>query len=251
MPDAAVPSARRAAATGVPPRQAAPPVMSPVGERQGTGRCSLPAFRSFPPETAALRVSGTSLTSRSTTITASNAIGCGPSPVDLHQTGDRVRSAGKQGGRLDRPATPGRRDKPRKQPRSAEHDRSAQSASVVLPEPDAPAIRTPRSPSTTAVAWRLRSCTGYSLGRKRHYEARAADLARLAARDVLGRQRAAMRLDDLPADRQAEAGILAERLAGRPVGIEALEDAVDVVGADARAVVVDGNDDRTCRRATG
>ena len=60
-----------------------------------------------------------------------------------------------------------------------------------------------------------------------------------------------MRLDDLPADRQAEPGILAERLARRPVGVEALEDAVDVVGADAGAVVVDGDDDRTCRPARG
>ena len=70
-----------------------------------------------------------------------------------------------------------------------------------------------------------RSCARF--GRQRHDEARALDLARLGAGDVLGRQRAAMRLDDLPDDRQAKAGILAERLAGRPVGVEALEDAVD------------------------
>jgi hypothetical protein len=38
-----------------------------------------------------------------------------------------------------------------------------------------------------------------------------------------------MRLDDLAADGQAEAGILAERLARWPVGVEALEDAVDLL----------------------
>ncbi len=37
-----------------------------------------------------------------------------------------------------------------------------------------------------------------------------------------------MRFDDLPRDRQAEAGILPEALAGGPVGVEALENAVDV-----------------------
>src|SRR5262245_51380552 len=52
-----------------------------------------------------------------------------------------------------------------------------------------------------------------------------------------------MRLDDLAADRQAEAGVLAESLARRTIRIKALEDAVDVVGADAGAVVVDGDDD--------
>src|SRR5690606_3851185 len=72
---------------------------------------------------------------------------------------------------------------------------------------------------------------------------RAADFARLAPGDVLRGQRAAMRLDDLAADRQPEPRILAEGLAGRPVGVEALEDAVDVVDADAGAIVVDGQHD--------
>src|SRR5690606_16383268 len=69
--------------------------------------------------------------------------------------------------------------------------------------------------------------------------------------DVLRRQPAAMRLDDLAADGQAEAGILAESLAGRPVGVEALEYAVDRVDADAGAVVVDRDDDmaRQARQA--
>ena len=85
--------------------------------------------------------------------------------------------------------------------------------------------------------------TGLAVGRQRDGEAGAADLAGLAAHDVLGRQRAAMRLDDLPADRQAEAGILAEGLAGRTVGVEALEDALDALGPDARPIVVDSDDD--------
>ena len=48
-----------------------------------------------------------------------------------------------------------------------------------------------------------------------------------------------MRLDDLPRDRQAEAGVLAEALP-RPIGVEALEDAFEGAGGDARPVVVDG-----------
>ena len=45
-----------------------------------------------------------------------------------------------------------------------------------------------------------------------------------------------MGFDDLADDRQAKARILAERFAGRPVGVEAFEDAVDVVGPDAGAI---------------
>ena len=47
-----------------------------------------------------------------------------------------------------------------------------------------------------------------------------------------------MRLDDLPRDRQAEAGILAEPLVW-PVGVEALEDALEGMRRDAGTVVVD------------
>ena len=56
-----------------------------------------------------------------------------------------------------------------------------------------------------------------------------------------------MGFDDLAADRQAEAGVLAEGLAGRPVGIEALEDAVDVLRPQARTIVVHHDDDMTTR----
>ena len=55
---------------------------------------------------------------------------------------------------------------------------------------------------------------------------------------VLGDDLAAVRLDDLARDRQAEARVLAESLV-RPVGVEALEDALERVGGNARAVVVD------------
>ena len=44
-----------------------------------------------------------------------------------------------------------------------------------------------------------------SLSRQRNHKTRAPDLARLAAGDVLGSQRAALSFDDLPADRQSEA----------------------------------------------
>jgi hypothetical protein len=59
---------------------------------------------------------------------------------------------------------------------------------------------------------------GSAFGREGDDETGALDVARLGAGDVFGRQRAAMGLDDLPADRQAEARILAESLAaGRSV----------------------------------
>jgi len=47
-----------------------------------------------------------------------------------------------------------------------------------------------------------------------------------------------MGLDDLLGDREPQPGILAKALM-RPVGVEALEDALERVLADARAVVVD------------
>ena len=48
-----------------------------------------------------------------------------------------------------------------------------------------------------------------------------------------------MGLDDLLGDRQAEAGVLAERFLLGAVGVEALEDALELVGADAGTFVVD------------
>src|SRR5690242_12962196 len=64
------------------------------------------------------------------------------------------------------------------------------------------------------------------------------DVPGLGADDVLGVERAAMRLHDLPADRQAEARVLAEGLVGRAIGIEALENPIDALGADAGSVVL-------------
>src|SRR5690606_10376680 len=65
---------------------------------------------------------------------------------------------------------------------------------------------------------------------------------------VLRRQPAAMCLDDLAADGQAKPRILAERLACRTIGVETLEDALDVVNPYAGAVIID-RDDYMSRRA--
>jgi hypothetical protein len=62
------------------------------------------------------------------------------------------------------------------------------------------------------------------------------------SRAILGRMVAAVRLDDLAGDRQAQARIAAERLALGPRGVEALEDGLQIFGRDARAVVVDRDD---------
>src|SRR5262245_8919563 len=51
-----------------------------------------------------------------------------------------------------------------------------------------------------------------------------------------------MRLDDLLGDRQAKPRLLTEALMG-PVGVEALEDLLQRVGANTRPVVIDGNFD--------
>ncbi len=53
---------------------------------------------------------------------------------------------------------------------------------------------------------------------------------------ILGPDAALVRRDDLARDRQAEAGILAERNL-RPIGVEALEDAFEIVGPDPLAFV--------------
>src|SRR5262245_55074610 len=56
-----------------------------------------------------------------------------------------------------------------------------------------------------------------------------------------------MRLGDLPADRQAQTGILPETFRFRPVGIEALENAVDIFRLDAGPVVLDIDDATSSR----
>src|SRR5262245_65067146 len=78
-------------------------------------------------------------------------------------------------------------------------------------------------------------------GRKAHNETRAETLALAAlverAETVLGADGAAVGFDDLARDGEAKAGVLAEaRL--RPVGIEALENALQRVRRDAGPVVV-------------
>ena len=49
-----------------------------------------------------------------------------------------------------------------------------------------------------------------------------------------------MRDHDLPRDVEAEPGVLAEILL-RPVGIEALEDALEILRRDAGALILDGD----------
>ena len=65
---------------------------------------------------------------------------------------------------------------------------------------------------------------------------------------VLGPDAAAMGLDDLPGDREAETRILAEG-ALRPVGVEALENAVEIVRPDAGTLVLDAEFDIVVRCA--
>src|ERR1700756_5078854 len=100
-------------------------------------------------------------------------------------------------------------------------------------EPPAPPPSPPR---------RARWCLGASWLRQPDHKARAGDgglaIRALPADTVLGPDTPAMRLDDLLGDREPEAGVLAKTLM-RPVGVEALEHALQRVGADAGAVVVD------------
>src|SRR5437868_14787933 len=116
-----------------------------------------------------------------------------------------------------------------------------------LPEPGAPSINMPASPSATQLAWRVtRSAIGLdpSLrnGRNAHDETGAENRALAAggrlAITVLGPDAALMRLDDLARDRQTEAGILAEG-AFRTIGVEALEDAFEILGRNARPLILD------------
>ena len=119
--------------------------------------------------------------------------------------------------------------------RDVQHDVSRQASTC--PRPSAPRIRTPaspierRSPAWMVVSRRLnaRLAAGGQPDRRSGRPSASARRsssggpARFSARIV-----PAMRLDDLARDRQAEARILAETLLG-PVGVEALEDAVERV----------------------
>src|SRR5262245_61966261 len=66
---------------------------------------------------------------------------------------------------------------------------------------------------------------------------------------VDGGDRAAISLHDLPADRETETRMLAEML-GRPLGVEALENRLEIVFGNARSLVVDRHDKRPAARFT-
>ncbi len=57
--------------------------------------------------------------------------------------------------------------------------------------------------------------------------------------NIFRRQRAAMGLDDLAADRKTETGILAESLRCRTIRVETFEDAFDILNRNARTVILD------------
>ena len=71
---------------------------------------------------------------------------------------------------------------------------------------------------------------------------------RLAREGPVGRPYpSAVRLNDLTRNGKSEPGILSEALA-RAIGVEALENALEGVRRDSRAVVVDRDDDLIARR---
>ena len=80
--------------------------------------------------------------------------------------------------------------------------------------------------------------------------ARDRGLAVLAfgTRAVLGPDATAMRFDDLLGDREAEARVLAKALM-RPVGVETLEHALQRIGPDAGAVIIDNDLDVVAQAA--
>src|SRR3712207_2081615 len=105
----------------------------------------------------------------------------------------------------------------------------------------------PASPITTQLAWivsrRGRLPSAMDRARRQADDEAGAQPGRLPVLvrrpgPVLGPDGAAMGLDDLARDRQAEARILAEALV-RPVGVEALEHPVEGMGLDARPVILD------------
>ena len=187
---------------------------------------------------------GTRRTRRSTTQAALERAAAVADAAHLDQAGDCVgRRATDQPPVMRRNEDADRRRPARAKQSARPRMLDQRQRQRVLPEPGRSAdqhaaIADARPPWRGCSIWRMAAPARRPAASRR--SARRLISPGLVAEDVLGRQRAAMRLDDLPADRQAEAGILAERLAGRPVGVEALEDAVDVVGADARAIVVDG-----------
>src|SRR5688572_5675085 len=100
-----------------------------------------------------------------------------------------------------------------------------------FPAPEAPRTSTPCAPARIAVPCTVSLIERRSVGRGQgHREAGALDA--LGAQPVLGPDGATMRFHDLARDGQPQPRILAELVAFRTVGIEALENAVDILGAD-------------------
>src|SRR5688500_542340 len=83
---------------------------------------------------------------------------------------------------------------------------------------------------------------GSARGRQDHRKTGTLDTA-VAAVPVLRANRAAVGLHDLPGDGEPQTGILAELVALRTVRIKALENAVDVLGANAGTIVIHNYDD--------
>src|SRR6266702_5456507 len=101
---------------------------------------------------------------------------------------------------------------------------------------------------------------GSRSSRRQAEDEAGADDGATGAATVLGADDAAMRLDDLPGNRQAEPGMGAEFLTRRALAVEAVEDCHQLGIGDARSFIVDGDDDgavvalhgerdRTARRA--
>src|SRR5215471_15418345 len=81
-----------------------------------------------------------------------------------------------------------------------------------------------------------------SCGREQEGEARAADPA-VGLGQILREEPPAMSLDDLPRDAEAEARMGSELLAHRTLGIEAVEDRLQLVRRNAGALICDAQAD--------
>ena len=171
-----------------------------------------------------------------------------PTPARLDQAGDARRRGGDQLLALaaELGLVVGHQAPPASIRRSARSD---------LPAPEGPRSSTARQarPDVLPLAQRHAGRRGRSIAHLRPSAAgtrtvKRAPSTRPSGRAAVGgRDRAAVGLHDLPADRQAEPRMLAEML-GRPLGVEALEDRFEIVLGNARALVVDGDDERPAAR---
>src|SRR5687767_987113 len=131
-----------------------------------------------------------------------------------------------------------------------------------FPAPGFPWIKTPRPSMSRQAAWSITvfGSSGLILGlpvsgksgdadneHSTAYRALAASIG-LRTVTVLGPDTAAMGLHDLLGDAQAQTRILAE-IAFRPVGVEAVENLVEILGPDARPIVLDAKLDIAARSA--